>query len=556
MGGRAPRDTMWTDYQPGAAERKRAQLEADAARHHRSSAALSEFHERLCFLRAFPDDRATLALVERELTAFERRADLKRHRAALADSGIAGTAIHFAFYWATAQWLVRRWPDSLTVEWAEFERAGRLDRILHLLASPAETPAIDEFDFSAREWIGRLKGPAETDAAFLVRAFRGIGTDDFWKERLFEDLELPFRLSPGAGTPSRTHARLKGLPVSYQRGPLRTGRPELREQIDRPPRAVRALTPARGREVIELTRAAMATRSRDLDVFANADERDVRLVDCGDGLVFACIGVRPERRLLLEAVYGFLTLKNGVPIGYVLTSALFGSSEIAFNVFDGYRGAESGWIYGRVLAMTRQLFGSDSFVIDPYQLGHHNDEGLASGAWWFYYKFGFRPRAPGVQRIAAQETRRMQLDPRHRSSRATLRKLVAEPLYWHRGAPRDDILGSISLGNIALAATRYLAGRFGGARERGNRVCAAEAASRLGVRSRRGFSTGERDAWTRWAPLVLVLPGVERWSAAERRELVRVIRAKGGRRESEFVRRFDAHRRLRDAIRVLGAAKP
>ncbi len=105
----------------------------------------------------------------------------------------------------------------------------------------------------------------------------------------------------------------------------------------------------------------------------------------------------PERRLLLESVYGFLTLKNGVPVGYVLVSALFGSSEIAYNVFETFRGGESGRIYGKVLALTRQLFGPDVFTIFPYQLGGYgNPEALESGAWWFYQKLGFRPRAPHV----------------------------------------------------------------------------------------------------------------------------------------------------------------
>src|SRR5439155_9308084 len=131
---------------------------------------------------------------------------------------------------------------------------------------------------------------------------------------------------------------------------------------------------------------SMVTRSRDLDVFSWADERDVRLVDCGGGLQFACIGAVPERRLLLESVYGFLTLKNGVPIGYVLASALFGSSEVAYNVFETWRGAESAHVYGRVLAMLHTLFGSTTFGIDPYQMGHKNEEGQESGAWWFYYK--------------------------------------------------------------------------------------------------------------------------------------------------------------------------
>jgi hypothetical protein len=51
-----------------------------------------------------------------------------------------------------------------------------------------------------------------------------------------------------------------------------------------------------------------------------------------------------------------------------------------------------------------------------------------------------------------------------------------------------------------------------------------------------------------WAPLVCALRGVRSWTAAEKRQLVAVIRAKGGRYESDFVPLFDAHARLRRAI--------
>jgi hypothetical protein len=112
-------------------------------------------------------------------------------------------------------------------------------------------------------------------------------------------------------------------------------------------------------------------------------------------------------------------------------------------------------------------------------------------------------------------------------------------------------MGALPLANVGLHVTRHLARRFGSDRARGARACAREAARRLGVRSMRGWTAGERLAWARWAPLVLILPGVARWGAADRRGLVAVVRAKGGRRESEFVRRFDAHRRLRRAVRAL-----
>jgi len=47
---------------------------------------------------------------------------------------------------------------------------------------------------------------------------------------------------------------------------------------------------------------------------------------------------------------------------------------------------------------------------------------------------------------------------------------------------------------------------------------------------------------------MLALSGLSRWSAAERRALARVVRAKGGRRESDFARLFDAHPRLTTAL--------
>jgi len=400
-----------------------------------------------------------------------------------------------------------------------------------------------------------MRGPRESDAACLIRLFERIPADDFWREKLFESLETPFMLSAGASTPSRTLARSGTEPIVYQTRPLMRGRPDLHDAIARPHVRVKALSVARGRKIVELAREAMATRSRDLDVFANGDARDVRLVDCGDGLQFACIGVLPERRLLLESVYGFLTLKNGIPIGYVLTSALLNSAEVAYNVFETYRGAEAGHVYGRVLSMTYHLLGAESFSVDPYQLGHHNDEGLGSGAWWFYYKFGFRARDAGVRRVAREELRRMKADPQHRSSRSTLKELVVAPVFWHLRKERADVLGRFPLGNVGLKVTEYLSRRFGGRRKDGERVCADEAARLLGVRSMRSFSPGERVVWRRWGPLVLILPGIERWSVRERRDLVRVIRAKGGQRESDFVSRFDRHTKLRGAIVRLGRGR-
>jgi hypothetical protein len=403
-----------------------------------------------------------------------------------------------------------------------------------------------------RQWIRRLKGPRETDAAFLVRRFAALGMDEAARSLFYDELDPPLRLAPGPDTPARTRARFAPARVVFQTGPLVTQRPVLADELRRPLVAERSLGPREGRALIDLARDAMVTRNRDLDVFAYGDANDVRLLDCGSGLQLACIGAVPERRLLLEAVYGFLTLKNGVPIGYVLASALNRSSEIAYNVFETYRGGESSPIYGRVVACVRRLFGADVFTVFPYQLGDGNDEGLRSGAFWFYQKLGFVPRAPEARRVLGQELARMKSDPRHRSDLATLKRLAAHNVFWQPGRRRrDDVIGVLPLANVGLHVTRYVAERFGSDRERAARTCSAEAGALLGVRSFRAFSPGERLAWDRWAPLVMVLPGVRNWSPAQKRALIAVIRAKGGRRESDFVRLYDAHRPLRGAVRRL-----
>jgi hypothetical protein len=535
-------------HEEGDAARKLALVSSLAKQRFPTARDLERFHEALCFLRAFPDDPALLRAVERELSRFARRRDLARHRDLLADTGIAGTETGFAFFAPTASWLVRRFPERIAIDWDRFEAEEALEGLLELLVAWCETPALDEGDLDARGWIRRLQSRRETDAAFLVRRFEALPAAPAVRQRIFESLDVPFVLAPGEGAPSRTTAKLESRPVRFQDRPLAGGRPELTREIRRPPRSIRAVSRKEGERFVDLAREAMVTRSRDLDAFMFADPRDARLVDCGDGLEFACLGVVPERRLLLEAVYGFLTLKNGVPIGYVLASALFGSCEVAFNVFETFRGGESAVVYVRALAMCRALFGADTFTIYPYQLGHENEEGLRSGAWWFYAKLGFRPRDRGALALFRREERRIRRDAGHRSSVSTLKGLAAENVYWSRGAARDDVIGIVPLGRIGLAASAYLRDRFGADRERGEEICADEAGRMLGVRSWRRLPAGERLAFRRWAPLVRSLQGVEAWPPAAKRDLARVMRSKGGRRESDFVRLFDAHRLLRRAL--------
>jgi len=544
------------EYGPGFAARKRELLRACARARFDSARDLLRFHESFGWLRAYPDDARVAAAAERSARGFARRADLRRHRAALESSGVAGTDIRYSFFADTARWLARKWPRRLEMTWEAFpkDKSALLEGRLALLTHPGESPAVDESELDLRGWARALCRRGEAEGAALARAMEHLADAPLARDILQDELDVPMLLRWGPGGPSRTLARFNGAPSACHSEPLRRGRPDLRAEIARPPLSIRPLDLARGREAVELARRAMVTRERDLDAFMYGDPRDVRLVDCGDGLAFLAIGMQPERRLLLESVYGFLTLKNGVPIGYVLTSAIFGSSEIAYNVFETYRGGEAAHVYARALAMTRALFGSDVFTIFPYQLGGDgNEEGLKSGAWWFYQKMGFRARDAGVQRLMRRELARLRRKPAHRSGIATLKQLAAHNVYLEDGPRRADVMGALRVDRIGLAATRWLSRHYGGDRRAALNSCADEAAALLGVRGWRGWPAGERYGFQSWSPLLLALPGVARWSAAERRAAAVVMRAKGSRRESDFVGLLDRHRRLRAALARLAA---
>ena len=536
------------DYRAGNAARKLALLRALDRARLRTAGQVARLHEALCFLRAYPDDARVAGRVEGMLRGFAHRTDLRRHRHALADSGIAGTTLRYRFFWPTACWLARRWPAQFRLDRNDGAAGDNIAGALPLLVTPSEAQWLRAREPEGYDALDALRGPA-TDATWLVRGVESMPGDTFTRESFYDGLDPSCELVPGRDTPTRTLDRHVAAPAAFRTEPLRRARPELREEIQRPPRAVRVLGPGEGARVVALCRGAMITRQRDLDAFAYGDARDVRIVDDGNGLAFALVGVVPERRTLLAAIYGALTLQNGVPIGYSQLDVIAGTAAISFNTFPTFRGGEAAYAFARLLALARHLFGATSYSIEPYQLGAGNKEGIESGAWWFYYKMGFGPRAVAAHRIARVELARARANPRHRSSLATLRKLAE----WHLFFDLDPSRGR-GLPPVAALGERVAAvlARCRGA----DRTEALDEASRMlmrltGLWSLQGFTPAERQAWRRWSPFVLALLGVSRWTAAERRALARVVRAKGGRRESDFAALFDAHPKLGRALFAL-----
>ena len=254
------------------------------------------------------------------------------------------------------------------------------------------------------------------------------------------------------------------------------------------------------------------------------------------------IGVLPEHRSPLESLYVFLIMKNEVPIAYGPAGVFLGCCEMGINLFPEFRGGEIRQIYAQFMRTMFHVLGVDHFYLTRYGMGEHNEPAIATGAFWFYRKLGFRPTNPVVEQLAQVEERRMRAQPGYRSDRRMLRRLS------HTEAVLDLSDGRsrrFAFGTLGVATSRRIAEAFDSDRGRAERAAVA----RIGrlVTDLPTESHAVRDL----APILDLIPDLETWSRADVRALGRIIRAKGARSERRAALGFKAHRRLERSLRTI-----
>jgi hypothetical protein len=526
-------------YGPDAELRKQAALKLLEKNPPDKAKALVEHHEDLLFIRAFPGDQKTLRMAKAALSRFGTVvAKLPRdQRAAFDDSGVNGSSTRHIFPLPIVKWLVDRAAAQVEIDWREYHEPHRLDSVLRAFLRISEREGFESGEFNTREWIRLAKqaGPS-SDLQWVVDALyaafpNGQLADDFWA-----GAETPIVWNPVASKWSVTENHLRNRPVVLRRG-MRRPQGATTARIAKRLRGIELLKPSDAKRVIDVTRAALTARCREVHAITYPNQREVYWCDLGEGSALAVIGCRHEfRQPGLEANYGYLLLSNGTPIGYGGVTALYRQANTGINIFDPFRGGEAAFLWTEMLRAFHSLFGVKRFVINGYQFGEGNAEAIASGAYWFYYRLGFRPTSTKLQKIAENEARRMSKPGAERSSRSKLRDLARGDLVLDLPGfdPRDAIdedmvprMGALMAQSLAAADTP--------SRAAAERQIARRVAELLGVADELcQWTKKEREAFELLAPLVSAIDGVGNWSVADRRGLSAMMRAKGAPQERDF----------------------
>ncbi len=505
----------------------------------------------LLFLRAHPADAGEFATADAELervagiaSDMVRRSDRLRH--ALVNSGLAGTPLQTTCTLGLARWMLDRWGDRvelLSVE-APLEEFAEL---LRLLLPQAEVETVDRPAADVQELLDHSFGSSRAlQLKRLVHGLEALRMDRRVRELLWSRMRVFLKVE-GADECGLTFARAPIAAPFHLTDGLQRG-VDLPQVVNGPVDPPVRLSMDQQLELIATARTVLGVLERETDPVTWAGA--VELFDLGRGLRIALFHLEVAHRLPFDSYVGFMAFRNGVPLAYGGAWIFPGRSKVGINVFPAMRGGESAWFFAQLLRLYRQRFGSTCFEAENYQLGHGNADGLRSGAYWFYYRLGFRPADPAVRRRADRAFKRLSDGKGRTPPLQELKALVAEGLELVMETPQGPVLDTAALSAVL---PDHVVARHGGDRVRALRRALERLCACLPLGDPIGWPPDLRTALYLWALPLDLVDDLERWSAAERRALVALLKAKGEATETRHQLLLQRHARLRTAwARVAG----
>ena len=526
--------------------------------------SLIRFHDLLLFFRAFPSGPSVLRLSEKLLKTFEPR--VKAVLAAGGDVedfapeevvGIAGTIVEATFSYAMVSWVVQRHAKSISIQWDDYERETQRAVIWPRFFPLMEEDSLTEANVPYLDWLNAARGRHD-ELPWLVQRFQrlpGFPKETAEKEKaaLYDSLEIMVRWDMSGSRASRTLSRKPVKDFYFHREPLIQRRQvSLAEEFAKPRLPIKVLSRREAEKTLYLVKEATGVRYRELYGTANADPAWVVQANPGRGVEIYFWGLPPEKRLPLRAYLAGFTVKNGVPINYVECISLFDWTEIGFNTFPAYRDGETAWIYAQHLRLLRQLHGTNAISVYPYQIGDGNEEAIASGAFWFYRKMGFRSMEPALEKLAQAEEKKVRANAKYRTSAATLRRLSKANVVYELPEAERGAWDSFSMRNIGLAVQKCMARDFDGDAAAMRKAAGARLARIIPMDPKK-LKPQAQVAFEDFATVLSLVSNLDRWSSDEKDALREIITAKVRQTELRYQRLLQKHARLRAAILRLGS---
>ncbi|HPI53141.1 MAG TPA: hypothetical protein PLU10_00545 [Chitinophagaceae bacterium] len=409
----------------------------------KTSAEIISYQEILLFMLSHPDDRRILNACRNEIKRITTACKTK-NSADDNDSGLPYTNLQTRFSPDLMAWLATQTDCRLDVD--SFEEEGTsLNEILRLTL-----PAVERDETTAgldnSSLLDALSMKPSQQVAFLLDQFQQFDTHPLTKDFLWESMKGFFTIRSLKPSFSRLENRIAVPAIYFHTSLLKRFDAEALLQMPLPS-PVR-LDDNMMAQVCRVIRYSLALTLRETDPSTFMEPSSLRLYHLERGISVALYGMKANRQLSLQSYIGYTLFKNGYPLAYG-GSWIFGQrANFGLNIFEAFRGGESGYVMCQLLRTYIHAFQLTHVEVEPYQYGLDNPDGIASGAFWFYYKYGFRPVDEHLNTLATKEFRKIQSQAGYRSSEKTLLRFTESNIELHRDTtstpPFDQVVGKIS----------------------------------------------------------------------------------------------------------------
>ncbi|MCB1060407.1 MAG: hypothetical protein KDB65_09260 [Calditrichaeota bacterium] len=499
-----------------------------------SAKSLLAYHDQLLFYKAYPVSVSVRQFADLELAKFHKRVTEKLSYE-LTQSGLVGTKLYYAFDFKNAKFMHERLGELVDLDWEDYELNEKdpLAGLLWLLLETAEADACDSESLTTREILTRAAG-SHTVFSLLLDRFTQVFPDQIG-DHLYNDASLMLGMTLAPQGPSRTLTALPSPKNLWLWSPeLTRGKFDFADEIEKPLEVPPPCSIRRGQELLNIVHGTLTVRSREYFGAAHGNPAEVYEIPLDRGGVLLVWFFQPEWRLPQEAGWGFLMLKNGVPISYGGGGMHPARLEIALNLFETFRGGEAAWIYASLVRAARSFCPAPWVIARRYQIGYENDEALASGAYWFYDKLGMRSTSTLGRRVAETERKKIAAKKGYRSPVSSLKKIADADVVLGLSGQDPALYSEYPLEEVGLLASDVLS-KYAPRDEHFQKRMLIAIEERLGYRLPK-MTTMERTWVVQHGAWLLALPATKNWSVQQRETWLAMARGKGGAHEADYLK--------------------
>ncbi|MBK6543829.1 MAG: hypothetical protein IPG12_00890 [Saprospiraceae bacterium] len=386
---------------------------------------LPDYANTLLFIIAHPPDSQIFELAHAELlriSGFLKK--LKSdHKEKWSNSGLPFTIMRSNFSHDLIKWMLEM---KIPIDLYDFKDEGLEFKECLKFVLPDLEKEICSIADSNLEMLNYLNVKRPKYLNFLVTIFNRLESQVLLKDYLFDKLNLQFEIKLKEQSHSKLFNKIPVSSIFYHRSILKKfDHLELLNRVLPESSAVNADL----QECIQVvSKLKLMLLQRETEPVSYMDAKSIRYYQLENGISIALFTMIPSRQLPIESYVGYTLFKNGYPAAYGGAWLLGKRALFGINIFEWFRGGESGFILCQLLRTYRQIFSIDYFEIEPYQYGLGNPEGIESGAFWFYYRFGFRPVDKTLNLLAKNENDKIAKNKAYKSSSRVLEKFTQSNL--------------------------------------------------------------------------------------------------------------------------------